>query len=506
MIFKILVVDDETIMRKGITNFINWESINCEIVATAENGAAAITYLQNNPVDIIITDIKMPIADGLEVARYVYEKNIETEVILLTGYADFEYAKTAIKYNVSSFLLKPTNKKDLFEAVQTAQEHLITSKKASSIAKEELAFLKEQLLQEMTGTSFQSSYKERLNKLGFSLDYYCAAAFQFFSPDNMLNALKKIIITEKKNAYCYRYNNLLITIYFLNEKTNYIPKEILENCQEILDITHTLDSGILTIGLSQCHFGAETFQTAVSESIQALSLNFYSEENISIFQILGNAQMNGLTVENSLDLFHLENHLYNRSFDNTNITLNSIFTKFKHNFVNSMDAKNICSHIYYICYRILTKKDTVPPPGDFLTQIQSASDIFVLENAVNALMEYTQTQFIGSITIQNKLIESTVKYIHNNLSDFLSLDTCAESLHVSTSHLSRTFKKVCGESITEYINKARIEKAKEYLVSTRLLTYEIAALVGYNDATYFSSMFKKYVGVSPNYYRQHAEK
>ena len=355
----------------------------------------------------------------------------------------------------------------------------------------------------MTGTSFQSSYKERLNKLGFSLDYYCAAAFQFFSPDNMLNALKKIIITEKKNAYCYRYNNLLITIYFLNEKTNYIPKEILENCQEILDITH---SGILTIGLSQCHFGAETFQTAVSESIQALSLNFYSEENISIFQILGNAEMNGLTVENSLDLFHLENHLYNRSFDNANITLNSIFTKFKHNFVNSMDAKNICSHIYYICYRILTKKDTVPPPGDFLTQIQSASDIFVLENAVNALMEYTQTQFIGSITIQNKLIESTVKYIHNNLSDFLSLDTCAESLHVSTSHLSRTFKKVCGESITEYINKARIEKAKEYLVSTRLLTYEIAALVGYNDATYFSSMFKKYVGVSPNYYRQHAEK
>lgn len=109
MIFKLLVVDDESTMRKGIANFMNWESIDCEVIGTASDGLEAIEFIKTNPVDIILTDIKMPIADGLEVAKFIYENYSDIKVILLTGYADFEYAKTAIRYNVSAFILKPTN-------------------------------------------------------------------------------------------------------------------------------------------------------------------------------------------------------------------------------------------------------------------------------------------------------------------------------------------------------------------------------------------------------------
>ena len=113
MIFKLLVVDDEVTMRKGISNYMNWASIDCQVVGNASDGVEAMEFLDREPVDIVITDIKMPAADGLEVARYVYEHHPHTKVIILTGYADFQYAQTAIKYRVTSFILKPTNKKGI---------------------------------------------------------------------------------------------------------------------------------------------------------------------------------------------------------------------------------------------------------------------------------------------------------------------------------------------------------------------------------------------------------
>lgn len=156
----------------------------------------------------------MPDTDGLEVARYVYKNCPDTRVIILTGYAEFEYAQTAISYNVSSFIIKPMNKKELLESVQSIQKQLITSKKRSSIEKEEYAFLKEQLLQDMTRLPYSSSFEKRMKDLDLHLQNYYIVCFQLSSDKKDISLLKEIIITEKKNAYCYRYDDLIITIYF----------------------------------------------------------------------------------------------------------------------------------------------------------------------------------------------------------------------------------------------------------------------------------------------------
>ena len=165
MIFKILIVDDEMTMRKGLSNYMNWASIDCQVTGTASDGMEAMEFLQKNPVDIVITDIKMPVADGLEVARFVYEQKLPAKVIILTGYADFAYAQTAIRYQVTSFILKPTNKKELFAAVQEAQKQLIVSQQQESIAKDGLFFLKDQVMQELTEHTCTEDLKERLSKI-----------------------------------------------------------------------------------------------------------------------------------------------------------------------------------------------------------------------------------------------------------------------------------------------------------------------------------------------------
>lgn len=507
MIFKLLVVDDEATMRKGIANFINWPSIDCEVAGTASDGIEAMDFLASNPVDIVITDIRMPEADGLEVARYVYENHLDIKVILLTGYADFAYAQTAIRYNVSSFILKPTNKKELLEAVQEAQKALIVSKKNSSIAKEEIAFLKDQLLHELTARPVTAEpltpeLEERLEKLGISLNHYCVAAFQMVPIGEDISALKKIIINEKHNAYCYRYNNLIMTVYFLDKPQNGPPKDILDNCREIAEIAETFASRHAAVGISLYHSGPAAFGAAVSEAIYALTLNFYSEENVSLFCAPPDGKGYDFTAENSMDLFQFENSLNDWQFQDAENILSSIFTKFKSNLVNSRDVKNVCSQIYYICSRVLIKKEAAPPDAEYLTRIHSSSDIFSLETSTLKLMSHTREHLLGVSGSQNKLVESAVKYIHSHLSGQLSLEAIAEQLHISPSHLSRTFKKVCDESLTEYVNKTRIEKAKDYLTKSDILTYEIAELVGYNDPTYFSSIFKKYTGLSPTEYKQ----
>ena len=495
MTFKLLVADDESTMRKGIAEFMNWNSINCEVSGTASDGLEAIAFLQDHQVDIIITDIKMPGADGLEVAKYVYENCPEKKVILLTGYADFEYAKTAISYNVSAFILKPTNKKELFEAVQTACNQLAASRQNHHIAKEKDAFLKEQFLQKLTDQPYQPQFEDHLKGFGISLSCYYIAAFRLIPYNDDITSLKKIIIDEKKNAYCYRYNNLIITIYFYNDL-----EKILQNCNEIESITKVLDSREISIGISRFHNTPDTFRQAVSEAIQALTLNFYAENNVSLFPEEPAGEYD-LTAENSLDLFQFENLLLDWQFQEVETLLINLFAKFKQNFVSAMDVKNICAQIFYICSRITIKKELDTLPADYLNTIRRASDIFTLEQVVTEIFHTVRISMSDTATSGKQLTETVTKYIEENIASELSLEQIANYMHISPSHLSRTFKKSANISLTDYINQVRISKAKELLRGTDIYIYAISEMVGYHDATYFSSIFKKMTGLSPSEYR-----
>lgn len=494
MTFKLLIVDDESTMRKGIAEFMNWHTIDCEVAGTASDGLEAIAFLERHEADIIITDIKMPEADGLDVAKYVFENCPEKKVILLTGYADFEYAKTAIQYNVSAFILKPTSKKELFEAVQAAQNQLASSRHTDSIAREKDAFLKEQFLLEMTDHPFQPQFEEKLRKYNLSLQGYYIAAFRLVPYHEDIRSLKKIIIDEKKNAYCYRYNNLILTIYFYNN-----PDIILKNCSEIEAIMRMLDSREISVGISRFHDTPAGFRQAVTEAIRALTLNFYAENNVSFFSEELNEDCD-LTAENSLDLFQFENLLIDWQFRDANTLLMNLFANFKRNFVNAQDVKAICSQLYYICSRIAIKKSG-RLSAEYLTTIRQANDIFTLEQAVTEMFHTLKRNLQDTAGIQGQLTEKAMKYIEENITADLSLEQIADALHISASHLSRTFKKAAGISLTDYINQFRINKAKELLRGTDIYIYAVSEMVGYHDATYFSSMFKKLVGVSPSEYR-----
>ncbi|MGN0364562.1 MAG: response regulator [Suilimivivens sp.] len=496
MIFHLLIVDDEATMRRGLSSFINWEAIDCVVADTACDGSEAVAKIKEQQIDIVITDIKMPEIDGLQLAKYIDKNYPEIAVILLTGYAEFEYARTAIRYNVTQLLLKPTSKEEIISAVKEAQQKIIVSKKQDSIAKSEMAFLKEQFLQELTYGTITQETKYNLEKYNIPLNCYYIVAFQLCGSPADISQLKKLIIQQKTNSYCFRYDNLILSIYYQGDLA-----PIIENCNEIIDIMKNLYSMQLSVGISQQHQSVEEFSTATFEAIHTLSLNFYSTSNIAVFDAQNIQSESVVSAETTLSLFELETAMLNREFLTATSIINSLFMKLQSNFVSATDAKNICSHIYYVSFRVLAKYQLIMPSEEFLLNIGHATDIFQLENIIEQLLQFVQKTLTDSKKKYSKYIQDAITYIQHHLTENITLDDIAQYAHINDSYLSRTFKKECGYSITEYITNLRIEKAKELLSDKHILTYEVSELVGINDPSYFSLLFKKHTGLTPKEYR-----
>lgn len=500
MNFHLMIVDDEAPIRKGISRFINWDAIDCTIEDTASDGLEAMEKLKQYPIDIVITDIRMPEADGLMLARHINENYPDVKVIILTGYADFLYAQTAIQYNVSDFLLKPISKEKVITAVQNAQKKIIASRQSHQAKQADFAFLKDQLFQELTDHPQDKGLLERLNEYGIHLNHYCIAAFQLLPPGGSIPALKELVTGHIEDGVCYRYNNLLLSVSPLPADLQ-TPAGALPRYREIVEMARSMYAFELSVGISAAHDGVAEYETAVYEAINALTQNFYSQSCIACHdEKLPSGSSYQMSAEEALSLNELESAIINRDFAAAKSVVSSIFIRMKSRFAKSVDAKNICMMIYYVGFRALVKKGKHVAPEDLTDRISHSSDIFELEEIIREYLEYLHRELTDGEAL-SRIVCQALAYIDSHLSETLSLDTIAGAIPVTPSYLSRTFKKETGQGLTDYINMARIEKAKELLSDGRVLNYEVAEQAGFHDPAYFSATFKKYTGMSPKEYK-----
>lgn len=501
MIFHLLIVDDEAPVRKGISRFINWEAIDCAIDATACDGLEAMDRLKEYPIDIVITDIRMPGADGLKLAQYISSAYPDIKVIILTGYADFTYAQTAIQYGVSDFLLKPISKEQVIAAVQNAQKKIIASRQRCHMEQADLAFLKDQLLLELTDHPTDENLWSRLDEYHVDLAHYCVAAFQILPPGGDIGSVKELAAGQWRESVCYRYNNLILSVLPAEEETDCVPAARLTQCQDILDMAKSMYDLELSIGLSRPHRGCGEYAAAVSESINALTRNFYSASSIACHdENQPSLSSYTLTAEEALSLNDLETAIISRDFPRAASVVTSIFIRLKSSFAKSADVKNICAMIYYVGFRALVKKGKDAAETGVMDKIKCSADIFELEEIIRGFLDYLSRE-LEEEEHYSKIVRQAMAYIDSHLPDPLSLDLIAGVIPANPSYLSRTFKKETGQGLSEYINLARIEKAKELLSARSSLSYEVALQTGFNDPAYFSSIFKKYTGMSPSEYK-----
>lgn len=528
---KVFLVEDEFIIREGIKNNIDWTSRGYEFCGEAGDGELAFPMIQKLKPDIVITDIKMPFMDGLELSKLIKKELPETEIIILSGHEEFEYAKEAIRIGVAEYLLKPINGEDLLKEIDEVASKIIERRKESKIKKQYLQEMQENILKErkvlfqdlVSGSKSLSELLEMAGRLGIDLSAMCynIVLFKVQSAHHAYNEYSNSLIEIEKRLN--QINNKAVLIFDRNLEGKALlfkadSKEVLESIQSdylscMEDIFGEYDHVY--------YFGG------IGEPVNRLS------ELPDSFEKAGRAFAHRYLMKDSciLNCKDLEQALYpeKEDFNISNVDTKQIdrrkikgflklgepeeVTYFVEEFFRDLGLNAMKSNIFrqyitmdaYFCVidflvELKIPKEEIEPLDitSGVLQSKESSMAYVVRIIKKALELREQ----ASLNRYDDIVKEVMEYIQDNYADEdISLNLLASHVNFSPNHLSMIFSQQTGQTFIKYLTDFRMNKAKELLRCTSKRSSVISTEVGYKDPHYFSYLFKKTQGMTPTQYR-----
>lgn len=510
---KILIVEDEFIVRKGIIKTIDWQGINCEIIGEASDGRDAIEKVKNLMPDIILTDVCMKEMDGIDLLKNLKKSGIETKAIILSGYNDFEYAKSAMELGVRHYLLKPIENKKLIEAILSVRDEIKKEKKLQTpVTKQQIALRK--LLE-------NDNAADLIENIGLIVPKGCFVVANI-KIDNGCEDKSKVSLrftTELLESVDYfsgidiHYNisilvgegNVVMIIFENNGKM--AEKSILKNIRKhfALKTGKNLRIGISGVSEDIAHIHELYEQSCVAlgsiKSSEGESLVYYDDVKMldEKFEPMFSEEEKTQIME-AIEVNDVEKvqKILGSFFEN--------LTKHKH--VDMTNLKNTVIEIAVMMVKHAAKNfeemqlvfGRKIQPATEIVQLETVSDIKGwFEDFLSKLRSHLEFMDVYKFS---KLIKEVCIYIMQNYSNKLSVEIIAKQFFVSEGHLMRAFKKETNMTIIEFIMEYRIYIAKNLLKNKNNKIYDVARKVGYDDTKYFSKVFKKITGEAPNNYNR----
>lgn len=492
---NILLVDDEYLIRAKLLKYLKDSTFKFNNIYEASDGLEALEIIRTNSIDIAIIDIHMPKITGIELLQTLRAELYKTNIIFLTGFEKFEYARQAIKYNTVEYLLKPVKKSDLYNAIEKCIS-LIEKSDQNLVAIHEL---EEKSKYQYIVDSIYNDLDIKNSPLTITDDNYIFISVELFH-ESYLNKL-----------YSFLENNFetFDVIYGLSKKN----KILLVNCIYSDNIKARFNSLIENQILSYCYFNKD------SKDIKKLKDSFFEcitlfpakifFDKFSIFTF-NDIKYKACTLPNTLKL---DFELLARSN-----TSNNLVNTFEFYIDKVSDIKDIYAlKLLVNCFLSSIEDVFLEGNGEYLSPINldhlitnllyTSKDLNSIKsycyNCYDRLSKEKSTTRNTKNSISSKTIIKVKEYIDQNYySDNINLDYLSSRFYINSCHLSSTFKKIIGESLVEYITKKRITEAKSLLKNDDIKLSEVAEKVGYKDYYYFSKLFKKHVGVSPLKYKQ----
>ncbi|MEG0688748.1 MAG: response regulator [Hungatella sp.] len=533
-LYRIILVDDEEEVRKGIIRKINWEDAGFQVVGDAENGEDALEKIEILEPDVVLTDIRMPYMDGLLLTEKIRQQYPAIKVLIFSGFDDFEYAKRAIKLNVTEYILKPVNVEELTLILKRIKHNLdeeIEQKRDVNLLRESyknsLPIIREHFLNDLVqGNCPPDLIEEKLREYQIPIadakkwvvvaidveteSDHDSNSFSLHEEQELIPISVKQLIEEKMREY-YRFMILnastemiaLIAIDGTNTQTGLIAVlgGICKEIKRILEVTVTMGIG------HSC------------TDIRDISQSFKSARNALGYQaIIGS----GSTIYiNDVEPIHYGKLLFDIKEESELIAaikfgpLEKIENVVKA-IVNRMDDAKVHTRQYQAysmsvinCIIRLTQQYDLNLP-DVLGNEESYLDI---PRTIQKRDEFYQWLLTSSLSIHHaineerdntnqNMIRQAKQYILDHYPDpDLSVEMICRELHMSPAYFSTMFKKITGQAYIAYLTEVRLNKAVELLNTTEDKTYIIASKVGYQEQNYFSYVFKKQFGISPTKYR-----
>lgn len=524
--YKIFLVEDEIVVRESIRDNIPWEETEFIFAGEAPDGEIALSMIQQLQPDILITDIKMPFMNGLELSSYVKKTMPQIKIIMISGYQDFTYAKQAISIGVEEYVLKPIDSKELLENLRKVTKLIEIEKRnlenlaaTNRYIHENEELIKDKVLNEVLMETIPPHHAaNQLNSMKLDLysKYYAVMNiiydFKQYWNENKNVQLNQIVekITRKsidiiKFNRCLRETVLIIKgqdISRLEEKCISLKNEILMELEKV--------------GLHAVSVGIGSIQ----DRIQGIALSYKEITNSGASEI---------SINNYEEILHTELKHMNEDqrrysvFNDTEIldalryeSSEGIVRVIENYFKKITGVKITTIWSIYLAIRInLIYADFLTELGENASNIvpnqTSIEEIAVKLDTQEKLQKYVLEVCLGALEFRNQtrkscyfeVVEAAKKYIDENYANpEISLNEVSKHIHLSACHFSTIFSQETGTPFMRYLTNIRMKKAKELLQKTSLKSGEIGLQVGYKDPHYFSYFFKKNTGCKPSEYKE----
>lgn len=528
--YSLLVVDDERDVARSIAFDMDWEEMDITAIGCAYDGAAALEYIEQRRVDIVLTDIRMPRVDGILLAQKIAEKWNYVKVVFMTGYDEFEYARQALRYNVVEYVLKPASNEELYAAVDQALRKLkmelkqAAEKEAIQVQWERSRpLLRERLLQQwiINGREPDGEDKEFIwegRKPGRFM------SLLLFRVDNwepiyekqeikyrlvVRNMIQKILLKDR--FYPLFENSDADILAVIQEDSVQQVIKAIDEASGMWELF--LDSARIMAGctLSMFYIRKSTETMQIKELYHILKRHsrwHLSSENGELEEI-------GLPdVSRSFESVEILNEYPKYELCIDMLDLEGALHKVDKIF-NSLDlykGENVFLLIYHHIVEAVVKASCAK--GVQIRQWSSEleegfynySGFHSVEQLRDWCREITK-RYVEYCTSESEkeysyLINRAKKWILERIDVSISVSLLAEELYVSPSHLSRVFKRETGKTVIQYIQHCKIERSKELIKQPGIKLYEVAQILGYESVAHFNRIFLREVGMSAKDYQK----
>jgi two-component system response regulator YesN len=522
---KLLIVDDEPLVQVGLQSMLNWKDLNIEICGTAKNGQEAYEMIQNLNPDIVITDIKMPIMSGLDLLKRCREEKRDMPVfIMLTSYEDFQYARKALQYQAVDYLIKL----ELNEEILTS-----TVKKAISVIEKkptngsnsnpdvQLSVLQNRFYIRLLNNLFDSdmSFQQLLKDLHlqFHSDYYVAAHLKIETDsanlscdltlyNNTINMFENLISKYMECTVVALDLRYFAAVFSLDSAKAKDPNYIIDALKTVSESLHNYYNVSIYCGIGEYVTRPEDISNSYSDA-KRIAMYLSSDNSILSINNIDQFKSNHQNIFN-LSLFKKEIVKAFENYDTealTNIN-NSLYELFSADTIHYTQAVDVAGSILHFAISL------IPDGHDLVTTIFNNEPegylcLYQCKN-VSQVLSFMRKLTDGLTThfqscqnnYKNHLVIEVKEYIDAHICEKLSLQEVARYFNISSNYLSQLFKQHLKIGFNEYITHSKIEYAKTLLRKDDVKIYEIAEKLGFENAFYFSKVFKKVSGISPKEY------
>ena len=517
---SILVVDDEKFIRKGLSATVKEAGTQFEICGEAANGLEALSLIRNHRPDVVVTDIKMPKMNGIELVERLSLEYPEIRKIILSGFDEFDYVRESMKNGAVDYILKPVDEERVKKLLYSLDEEINKEKiKNHQEIEEYKRLFLESVIEGKSLTPKDSEKWKFAHSELFKNGRYCVLVasldnYNFClknAPEETGGQAKQIkndlhkLIKEDKSITEIIYRDDIVFVCNLADDECSAVNLAERICSNILR-AHNIP---LSLAIGESVDEIYEINTSYKSAIKMLEGRFY-KNNSNIYSC-SDIDDNFKTIKR-LDKYEnitekIKDYFYAGEKDRFKSQLNLLCQELCNNKVYPNEACKIMTKLYIKIEGESNKFGRVS--STIYSQRFSYIDSLKLFDCFKDIITFSENYYFkimdgmtkSTTNSSNEVIETAKKYILKNYNEDLSLEKVAEVVYLNPNYLSEIFKYKTGESFVEYITRIRVQQAKKLLRDLEYKTYQVGQMVGYDDPSYFSKVFKKTVGISPSRYR-----